>query len=159
MARKNLRRFMDNVSGSATFIGEGTTFVGEFSGPGHFIVCGTVEGDSELEGPLTVAIGGHWKGSVRATDIIVAGSVDGDVRATGRLEVATTARIHGSLSGPSIAVAEGAIVEGRIDMMGPQKLLQYNEKRSGDPGHGTQKPTAAQAGKEKTKTSEAKSPG
>jgi cytoskeletal protein CcmA (bactofilin family) len=112
---KRKRRIGDSGSGGATtFIAAATTIVGTIAGQGAYVFCGSVEGDCDIDGPLTLAHGGRWKGTMRANDIVVAGTVEGDVVAKQRVEIAGTARITGSLAGHSIAVAEGAVIEGEI---------------------------------------------
>ena len=91
--------------------------------------CGTVEGDCDINGPLTLAEGGRWKGVLKATDIIVAGTVEGDVVARQRVEISGTARVSGSLSGNSIAVAEGAVIEGEIKVTSGEPPVKFQEKR------------------------------
>ncbi|MCZ6500027.1 MAG: polymer-forming cytoskeletal protein, partial [Gammaproteobacteria bacterium] len=115
---KNFRRFMDSASESTTLLGEGTRFIGKFSGRGHFVVCGEVEGDCELEGSRTIAVDGRWNGTIRAENVVIAGQVHGEVQASGQLEVAASARVTGSLAGTSIAIAEGAIIEGGVNVSG-----------------------------------------
>jgi cytoskeletal protein CcmA (bactofilin family) len=66
---------------------------------------------------------------LKATDIVVAGVVEGDVVAKQRVEIAGSARITGSLSGNSIAVAEGAIIEGEIKVMNGVDPTSFQEKR------------------------------
>ncbi len=80
-------------------------------------------------GPLTLADGGRWKGTLKATDIVVAGVVEGDVIAAQRVEILGSARVTGSLSGNSIAVAEGAIIDGEIKVMNGATPSTFQEKR------------------------------
>ena len=131
MTPKRLRRMMDNISGSTTFVGKGTRFVGALSGDGHFVICGEVEGDCELGGAITLAVNGTWTGKIHAKDVLIAGTVNGEIKATGNLELAATARITGSISGSSIAVAEGAIIEGEMKV-GAGNASRFAEKRRSD---------------------------
>lgn len=123
------RRIQDNSAGPTTFIAPSTKIVGKISGQGAYVFCGTVEGDCEIDGPLTVADGARWKGTLRATDIVVAGVVEGDVIAKKRVEIAGTAKVTGSLAGHSIAVAEGAIIEGEIKVTSGSTPVKFEEKR------------------------------
>jgi cytoskeletal protein CcmA (bactofilin family) len=125
------RRIQDSGSGPTTFIAPTTQIVGKISGKGPFVFCGTVEGDCDIDGPVTLAPGGNWQGTIRATDIVVAGTVQGDVIAKQRVEIAGTARITGSLSGNSIAVAEGAVIEGEIKVTCGSTPVKFEEKRQG----------------------------
>jgi len=123
------RRIRDSSAGPTTFIAPSTRIVGMISGQGSYVFCGSVEGDCDIDGPLTLAAGGHWKGVLKATDVIVAGTVEGDVVARQRVELAGTARVSGSLSGNSIAVAEGAVIEGEIRVISGERAVTFEEKR------------------------------
>ena len=123
------RRILDTAGGPTTFVAPGTKILGTITGPGPYIFCGTVEGDCDVDGALTLAEGGHWIGTLKGTDVVVAGTVDGDVIARQRVEIAATARVNGSLSGHSIAVAEGAVIEGDIRVTSGKAAVTFQEKR------------------------------
>lgn len=123
------RRLQDSGPAPKTFIAAPTAITGRISGQGAYIFCGRVEGDCDIEGLVTLAETGHWKGTLRADEIVVAGTVDGDVIARARVEVARTARITGSLAGHSIAVAQGAVIEGEIRISGGGTHTTFEEKR------------------------------
>jgi cytoskeletal protein CcmA (bactofilin family) len=123
------RRIQDASGGPTTYISPSTKIVGTISGQGPYVFCGVVEGDCDIDGPVTLAEGSHWQGTLKANDIIVAGAVEGDVVARQRVEIASTARVAGSLSGNSIAVAEGAIIEGEIKVTSGDPPVRFEEKR------------------------------
>ena len=129
MAGNRFRRMLDTVSGSPTFVGNGSSFAGDFSGKGHFVVCGSVDGNCDIEGPLSLAASGRWKGDIHARNVIIAGTVDGNVYATGKLELASTAKVSGSITGASIAIAEGAVIEGQMHIRGDEEIKRFREKR------------------------------
>jgi len=133
MPAGKFRRMLDTVSGSPTFIGNGTTFSGDFSGAGHFVICGSVEGNCQIDGPLSLAAGGQWKGDIHARNVVVAGEVDGHVFADGKLELASTARVSGSINGASIAIAEGAVIQGEMHVRGSETVKRFKEKRKDEP--------------------------
>jgi cytoskeletal protein CcmA (bactofilin family) len=124
-----LRRRIQDSNGPTTYIAASTKIVGTITGKGAYVFCGTVEGDCDIEGPLTLAEGGHWRGMLKATDVVVAGVVEGDVIAAQRVEILGSARVAGSLSGNSIAVAEGAIIEGEIKVTSGAPPTTFLEKR------------------------------
>jgi cytoskeletal protein CcmA (bactofilin family) len=124
------RRIQDSTNGPTTYVAASTTIVGVVTGKGAYVFCGSVEGDCDIDGPLTLAAGGRWKGTLKATDIVVAGVVEGDVVAKQRVEILGTARITGSLAGNSIAVAEGAIIEGEIKVTSGAEPTTFQEKRT-----------------------------
>lgn len=123
------RRIQDTTKGPTTYIAASTKVVGTITGQGAYVFCGTVEGDCDIDGPLTLAQGGHWKGMLKAVDVVIAGTVEGDVIAQQRVEISGSARISGSLSGNSIAVAEGAIIEGEIKVTSGATPTTFEEKR------------------------------
>lgn len=123
------RRIRDSSGGPTTYIAPSTKIVGTISGEGAYVFCGTVEGDCDIKGPVTIAEGSRWKGTLKATDVIVAGIVEGDVISRQRVEISGTARVSGSLSGNSIAVAEGAVIEGEIKVTSGQPAVKFEEKR------------------------------
>jgi cytoskeletal protein CcmA (bactofilin family) len=123
------RRIQDSSNAPTTYVAASTKIVGTITGKGAYVFCGAVEGNCEIEGPLTLAAGAHWRGTVKASDIVVAGVVEGDVSAAQRVEILGTARVTGSLSGNSIAVAEGAIIEGEIKVASGVSPTTFQEKR------------------------------
>lgn len=123
------RRIQDSTNGPTTYVAASTTITGTIAGKGAYVFCGTVEGDCDIEGPLTLAESGRWKGILKATDIVVAGVVEGDVVAAQRVEIRGSARITGSLAGHSIAVAEGAIIAGEIKVTSGAAPTTFQEKR------------------------------
>ena len=124
-----LKRRIQDSNGPTTYVAASTRIVGTITGKGAYVFCGSVEGDCDIEGPLTLAEGGHWKGMLKATDVVVAGVVEGDVIAAQRVEILGSARVTGSLSGNSIAVAEGAIIAGEIKVMSGAPPTTFLEKR------------------------------
>lgn len=123
------RRIADSSDGPATYISSAARFIGTLSGTGAFVVCGEVEGDCDVRGPVTLAKEGRWIGTLRADNVVLAGRVEGDVLAREKVEVGQSARITGSISGASIAVAEGAIIEGELSVTSGADATIFREKR------------------------------
>ncbi|NIW25105.1 MAG: hypothetical protein GWN29_11350 [Gammaproteobacteria bacterium] len=124
------RRMLDSAEGASTYIAPTTKITGTLSGKGSYVFCGEMNGDCDIEGPVTLAAGARWKGTLRASDVVVAGRIDGDVIANHRIEVGETAHIAGSLAGRSIAVAEGAVIEGDIKVTNGSSPQEFKEKRN-----------------------------
>ena len=102
------------------------------TGSGNFLISGEIDGDCDIDGTVTLAKNGYWKGTIKAGDVIVSGHVEGDIVATAKVEITDTARITGTVSGEAIAVAEGAVVEGVMKTSGPAEPLEFVEKRQDD---------------------------
>lgn len=128
----NLRRTRDAIGAPASVIGEGTEFTGQLTGDGHVLVQGSVNGDSDLAGPVTIAPTGRWNGRLKAQDVIIAGTVDGDIEASGKAEIRPTARVTGSVSAAQIAIGEGARVDGKLSTLSPEEIKSFAEKRATD---------------------------
>lgn len=129
MNESRLRRLRDRSSDAATLINEGCKITGIMTGSGTFLINGEIDGDCDLDGTVTLARNGFWKGTIKATDVIIAGHVEGDIVAHGKVEITDTARITGTVAGEAIAVAEGAVVEGVMKTTGPGEPLEFVEKR------------------------------
>lgn len=126
------RRLRDRTSGAATLINEGCKITGTIVGNGDFLISGEIEGDSDIDGTVTLAPNGHWRGTIKADTVIVAGHVEGDVVAAGNVEIGASAKIVGTVSGDAIAVAEGAVVEGVMKTTGQVDPTEFVEKRKQD---------------------------
>jgi len=129
MNESKLRRLRDRSSGPATLISEGCKITGTITGNGDYMINGEIDGDCDLDGSVTVAPKGLWKGTIRAATIVVAGTVEGNVEASGNVEISETARINGTVSGEPIAVAVGAVVEGVMKTTGRTEPVEFVEKR------------------------------
>lgn len=130
MADNKGRRTNDRANTQTTIIGEGVRVTGTISGTGSFVVCGIVESDCDLDGPVTLAKEGQWKGTIRASEVIIAGQVEGDVRTDGMIEVASTAYVRGSLIGRKIAVDEGAVIEGEMQMVANPDIVDMKKEKA-----------------------------
>jgi cytoskeletal protein CcmA (bactofilin family) len=129
LGRAKGRRTLDKVEGFATTIGPEAHFIGTIDGKGHYIVHGRVEGDCNLNGTLVIGEHGVWQGDIVAENILVAGRIEGAVRARDKMEMISTAHIQGSLTAPIIAIAEGAIHEGEVQM---GEVRRFTAQRQSD---------------------------
>ncbi len=132
MSDTNKRRIYDANAGPGTLISEGCKIKGEITGRGNFMINGEVDGQCDIEGSVTLAKDGFWRGTIKADSVIVTGTVEGEIQASGGVEIGETARISGSVSGESIAVAEGAVVEGSMQTTGQDQPTAFVEKRHAD---------------------------
>jgi len=129
MAEAPKRRLLDVISGSPTFVGEGTKFIGNVSATGPFVLCGHLKGDGQIDGALNLAVSGHWEGRVRAVQAVIAGRITGEIATDEKLEIGQTAVIRGSVSARTLAIAKGAVVDGDITVTSGAPITRFEEKR------------------------------
>lgn len=130
MADTQNRRLTDRSNGPPTLIGAGVQFRGDIIAPGAVMLSGTVHGDGDVGGMLTIARDAHWEGQVRARSGVVAGRLTGSIVVTDRLEVGSAAVIKGTVSAKSLAIARGAVIEGDILVTSGEPVVQFEEKRA-----------------------------
>lgn len=132
MNDSKLRRFRDRTSGAPTLINEGCKISGVISGGGDYQISGEIDGDCDIDGTVSLALDGLWRGTIKAHNVIVSGQVEGDIIASGKVEIANSARITGTVTGAAIAVAEGAVVEGKMKTTDQPEPTGFVEKRGSD---------------------------
>ncbi len=124
------RRLTDRSSGPPTLIGSGVEFRGDIRAPGAVMLSGTVHGDGDVGGMVTIARDALWQGQVRARSGVIAGQLVGSIVVSDRLEVGANAVIKGSVSAKSLAIARGAVIEGDILVTSGEAIVQFEEKRA-----------------------------
>jgi cytoskeletal protein CcmA (bactofilin family) len=97
--------------------------------PGDVMLSGSVRGDGQISGSLSIARGASWEGQVHAQSAVVAGQLLGSLVVDGRLEVGAGAIIKGSVTAKSLAIARGAVIEGDMRVTSGEPVIQFEEKR------------------------------
>jgi cytoskeletal protein CcmA (bactofilin family) len=123
------RRLSDKMPSSPTLIGVGTSVVGDLQCEGDLVIGGSVRGDGLVRGSFTLFETGLWQGRVQAKFAVIAGEVEGEIRVADKLEIRKSARIRGLVSARSIAVAQGAVIEGDLAVTSGAEVVRYDEKR------------------------------
>ncbi len=98
-----------------TILAAGTEFDGLLSFRGATRIDGKFSGDVVAEGCLVIGEGARVRARIEVDELIVGGDLEGEVHARKRVELLKTARVVGSLHSPSLAMAEGGILEGRCE--------------------------------------------
>ena len=98
-------------------IGKSITIAGDLTGEEDLVIEGKVEGKVTLpNSQLTIGANGTIKAEVQAKSIVVIGRVAGNVRGTERVEIQATGIVEGDVVAPRLIVAEGAVLNGSIQM-------------------------------------------
>jgi cytoskeletal protein CcmA (bactofilin family) len=103
---------------SATLIGAKARLTGEIVCEEDLAIHGRVDGKVRGGRKVTIAAGGEVVGEVHAKSAMLAGRLKGLLEATERAELAATAVLEGDVHAPKIVIAEGAVIQGKIDMSG-----------------------------------------
>ncbi|MGQ9617915.1 MAG: bactofilin family protein [Candidatus Aminicenantia bacterium] len=114
-----------------TFIGKGVKIKGELSSEEDMIIEGRVEGKIETKKTLIVGKSGNIEGEIKANEVRIMGKVTGDIHATTRIEIVPSGAHFGNIFSPRVAISEGAIFKGNIDMQKQEKEIQKPEVRQG----------------------------
>jgi cytoskeletal protein CcmA (bactofilin family) len=129
MADTPRRRLADRVSSSPTFVGAGSKFTGNLECESDLVVGGSVVGEGIVRGAFTLSEGGRWEGRIQSANAVIAGELQGQVAVSEKLEIRATARIHGSVQARTIAVAQGAVIDGDMAVTSGAPVVHYDEKR------------------------------
>jgi len=122
------RRSLDHLQDVPTILGREVVHVGMIEGRNNYVVHGQVEGNCEIDGVLLIGPECLWVGNITADTVIVKGRVEGSIHAHFKVEVRPSARIKGDVSSPLIAVAEGAVLQGRTS---PDSIVtRFTERRT-----------------------------
>ena len=131
------RRFSDVTHPSATVIGQGTRIRGDLASTDPVEIRGVLEGDCQTSSHCIVREGARVLGNIDAAALVVAGEVDAGVLRAEKVEVRASARVAGTIRARVVAIADGAVYKGEVEMQilrassGPAVL---KDRRRGEPG-------------------------
>jgi len=126
------RRLEDKAEGEASIIAAGTTFKGTISGQAGARISGTLEGDINSGQLVWVEKKGRVDGNIRSPFVIVEGDLKGNIESAEHVEVRTEGRVNGNIDTVIIAMAEGCVFNGEIQMRGKEaKSITFVERRTG----------------------------
>ena len=102
--------------GLTAFIDQGSEFEGKLSFRDTVRIDGRFRGEIASENTLIVGESGEIDATIKSNTISISGTVNGDVQAARKVVLHKTARVEGNIETPSIAIEEGAVVNGQIKM-------------------------------------------
>jgi cytoskeletal protein CcmA (bactofilin family) len=85
-----------------------------FQGPAR--IDGSVEGEIQCQGTLTVGDGADIRAQICSEIVIIRGKVEGNVIATEKVELVAPGRMVGNISAPRLTVTEGVLFDGDCSM-------------------------------------------
>ena len=98
-------------------IGSSVVIKGEVSAKEDLTVAGRIDGKIEVRDHVVrVGRDGQVNAEISARAVIVEGNVKGNITATERIELAEQGVVEGDITSPKIAMADGAVFRGKIEM-------------------------------------------
>lgn len=133
MLRKNTS-FREGVD---TLIGSSSTFTGSIEADGTVRVDGKLIGDVKVTGDCYVGNDASVHGNIEASNVYLGGTVEGNIIARGILKILSTAKLYGNIKINSFIADEGALFQGKCEMLdnpvidkGSEKSRKNNRKSS-----------------------------
>ena len=120
-----------NGNNLSAFIDQGSEFEGKLTFKDTVRIDGRFRGEIASENSLIVGETGEIEASVRVRNVVVSGSVTGNIHAAQQLTLHKMARVQGDVEVGSIAVEEGAQLNGRVTM-GSAEAARSNAAHESD---------------------------
>ena len=104
------------VGALTAFIDQGSEFSGKLSFKDTVRIDGCFEGEISSENTLIVGESGSVTATIKSQVVIISGEVHGDINASGQVVLHKTARVDGNIHSPRLAMEDGAVFTGRVEM-------------------------------------------
>ncbi|MBN2370038.1 MAG: polymer-forming cytoskeletal protein [Vicinamibacteria bacterium] len=128
------RRFTDTLGDPTSVLAENVKLRGEITGFDSIAIDGSMDGNVAVRGYCHVRESGRVQGRVTAHHVIVSGRLEGKISARQRVELRSKAHVRADISAESVAIAEGAFFDGRIQMRtNSGKTSFFEKRRAGQP--------------------------
>jgi cytoskeletal protein CcmA (bactofilin family) len=128
-----LKRNTSFREGVDTLVGSNSTFTGSIEADGTVRVDGKLIGDIKVTGDCYVGNQASVNGNIEASNVHLAGTVEGNITAKGILKILSTAKLYGNIRINSFVADEGALFQGKcemLDMQAPDKSPEKSRKSS-----------------------------
>ncbi|MCT4661790.1 MAG: polymer-forming cytoskeletal protein [Tissierellales bacterium] len=116
-----------------TIIGEKTVITGKIEAKGNLRIDGSIVGDLNIDGDVTIGYSGKIKGQVICNNLIIAGCLEGNIIAKEQLRIASSGKLIGDINVKSFVVDEDAIFIGKSIMKDSAKLKLEASKKIESP--------------------------
>ena len=131
-----------DVSQYETVLGAGCSVEGRLVCKGPARLSGSIKGEIQGDGMVAIDEGAVVTADVNVREASIGGRVIGNVNAVSRVTLGSTALIDGDIRTPSLSIAEGAQIMGRIEVK-PGAGEQGQRAKSSQPD--VAKPDAAKS--------------
>jgi cytoskeletal protein CcmA (bactofilin family) len=99
------------------WVGKSVIFKGDLISAEDMTVDGRIEGTIEVRGHgLTIGPDADIRADIVAQTVVVLGAVTGSITARDRVDIGETGSVDGTILSPRLAVAEGAVLRGQVNV-------------------------------------------
>ena len=105
------------AAGSTSLFSKKVSIIGDIQGNEDLHVEGRFKGSIKITGNIFVGPTGLVEADVEANNITILGKIHGNVLARQQLEIQSAGELIGDCSAQSIDIKEGAVFEGRSNML------------------------------------------
>lgn len=116
--------------GVDTLIGYNTSFIGNITSEGSIRIDGKVKGDIKVAGDVYIGENSVITGNIDSSNVHLSGTVEGNISAKGVLKILSTAKLYGDIKVNSFVADEGALFQGKCNMMDIAPVDSTTEKSS-----------------------------
>ena len=95
---------------------KGSRVSGQLSFQGAARIDGSVEGEIQCHGKLTIGEGAEVRAKISAQVVVIQGRVEGNVMAKEKIELIAPARLYGNIDTPRLIITEGVMFDGDCSM-------------------------------------------
>ena len=116
VAKVEVAPSQSSTAGLVGYLYKGSRVTGQLSFHGPARIDGTVDGEVNCQGILTIGEGAEVKARITGQVVVIRGKVEGNVTAKERIELLAPARVIGNIDAPRLMIAEGVIFDGDCSM-------------------------------------------
>jgi len=103
-------------AGLVASLHKGSRVTGQLTFQGTARIDGSVEGEIQCHGKLTIGEGAEVRAKISGQIVIIQGRVEGNVMASEKIELVAPARLYGNISTPRLIITEGVVFDGDCSM-------------------------------------------
>jgi cytoskeletal protein CcmA (bactofilin family) len=126
----------DTLPEEESVVSDGTEVEGTLRSRHSIRILGSVQGEIESHGDVTVESDATVNAKISAENIVIRGVVNGDLTCPGRIEITDTGRLIGGISGGILVMHEGAYFEGSLKMSARRTQREPEADAPADGGAG-----------------------
>ncbi len=107
----------DKPTGSTSLLSRNVKIEGEIRGEENLHIDGRIKGAVRINGDILIGNAGIVEAEIEAENVVIQGQVTGNVTARKQLEISPSGKLMGDCTARSIDIKEGAVFEGRSQML------------------------------------------